>query len=877
MKIVSTAMLVALFCARLAVGADTAPTDIQMPGTQPNEVSTLESPNKCDNCHGGYNSAVEPAHNWRGSMMAHAGRDPIFWATMAIAEQDFDGSGDLCLRCHSTSGWLAGRSTPTDGSGLAAGDSDGVECDYCHKLTKPDDSEHLGVMNDPFIANDGEVPAEGYYGSGMGSLWGGADKLGPYNDADARHQFMQSDFHRDPEFCGTCHDVSNPVTGDLAPKHGTLPGADGATASGLPGGLVDGKAAFNNPPYRYGIVERTFSEHMSSPLSTIAVDDFRNRGLPAGGAFEAIYLAATGNESRSADYAAPYRQRTYTCQTCHMRPVIGTGANKHGVPLRHDLPLHDMTGGNYWMADAIAYLDGQDKLRLGGGLTTEMVAALRDGALRAREQLQLAATLEVVGDEVKIINHTGHKLITGYPEGRRMWLNVKWYNDSGSLLREDGAYGELPGATGLAGVTPKSIIDDPDDTNLHVFEAHMGMSKAWAEQLLSLGYGPGLVLAYDRLTNEPAATLGELASGASADPVVTFHFALNDSVESDNRIPPFEMAYDEALRRNALPVPNDLYGGSPGGTFDNYAEIALDPPSGAVSATIDLLYQPTSWEYIQFLYLANAGDNAFLADEGTNILDAWASTGMAAPMVMTSATWGATPPNTSCLAPTPTLDNATADTNSVTLDWTALDGVASYGVFYDQSDKSQAIDTVACSAPGSCSFTDGGLQQGQSYCYKLTAWGEDTEGTACQSGFGNVLCASPTPVGQSNTAGVASIATGSWVTTGKGNTKTEEYLPATSFSAGETIIIRLHIEDEAGSAVAGAVAQLNVEGPETAALSASPSGSDGVAEAAWSTEAPRKNGRGGTTPGSYTITVSGLDSQSHEWDGVATGTTITVQ
>ena len=75
--------------------ATVVPDVIQQPGTQPGEVSNLESPDKCDNCHGGYNSAVEPAHNWRGSMMAHAGRDPIFWATVAIAEQDFDGAGDL--------------------------------------------------------------------------------------------------------------------------------------------------------------------------------------------------------------------------------------------------------------------------------------------------------------------------------------------------------------------------------------------------------------------------------------------------------------------------------------------------------------------------------------------------------------------------------------------------------------------------------------------------------------------------------------------------------------------------------------------------------------------------------------------------------------
>src|SRR5210317_1218984 len=202
----------------VAVAAETVPTDIQQPGTQPGDVGNLQSPDKCDNCHGGYNSAVEPAHNWRGSMMAHAGRDPIFWATLAVAEQDFDGAGDLCVRCHSTAGWLAGRSTPTDGSGLGTGDSDGVECDFCHKMTNPDDSEHQGVMNAPFIANDGA--GNGYYGSGMTSMWDGAEKLGPYIDPQARHQFMQSNFHRDIDFCGTCHDVSNPAVGDLANNNG---------------------------------------------------------------------------------------------------------------------------------------------------------------------------------------------------------------------------------------------------------------------------------------------------------------------------------------------------------------------------------------------------------------------------------------------------------------------------------------------------------------------------------------------------------------------------------------------------------------------------------------------------------------------------------
>ena len=94
----------------------TVPTDIEQPGTQPNEVTNVGSVTQCDNCHGGYDPASEPAFGWKGSTMALAARDPLFWATVAIAEQDFPGAGDLCIRCHSPRGWTEGRSSPTDGS-----------------------------------------------------------------------------------------------------------------------------------------------------------------------------------------------------------------------------------------------------------------------------------------------------------------------------------------------------------------------------------------------------------------------------------------------------------------------------------------------------------------------------------------------------------------------------------------------------------------------------------------------------------------------------------------------------------------------------------------------------------------------------------------
>src|SRR5574341_568221 len=120
------AVALLFLAASVAVLAATiVPNEIQQPGTQPREAGTLETPDKCDNCHGGYNRAVEPGFNWRGSMMAQAARDPLFYACMAIANQDAPESGDLCIRCHSPAGWLEGRSAPTDGSALNNNDQIG--------------------------------------------------------------------------------------------------------------------------------------------------------------------------------------------------------------------------------------------------------------------------------------------------------------------------------------------------------------------------------------------------------------------------------------------------------------------------------------------------------------------------------------------------------------------------------------------------------------------------------------------------------------------------------------------------------------------------------------------------------------------------------
>lgn len=623
------------------------PTELESPGTQPNQLQiatttavkrAVDPAFQCMACHANYDKNVEPGHLWNGSMMANAGRDPIFWATLAVANRDFPGAGDFCVRCHSPSGWLAGRSQPPDGSSLdPAIDGNGIECDFCHHLTDPAAPQLKGKQDAPFVAMSG---GEAHRGAAQYVLHEGPDKLGPYPDPDTKHPAVQSAFHRKADLCATCHDVSNPVTGDLAPGNGAqIPLAEGMF-SGVKGSAVETKAAFKNLPYQFGIVERTYSENTASALQTFKVSDFSK--LPAdlqGGALEKAYKAAQA-AGKGGDYedGSP---RYYICQTCHMAPREGagvTGLHNNNVD-RKDLARHDLTGGNYWVPEAIVYLDKTNRLRLGGGLSPAQMAGLEDGAKRARFNLGIAGALSVNGNTLKVVNQSGHKLISGYPEGRRMWIEAKWFGEGDKVLRDDGAYGPISVTINGKPQQVETIIDPESSPRL--YEVQGAVTAEWAAKLVKLGTPQDLPIAIDRLTGKPTKTLGELAKMPKGSMQRSFHFILNNAIASDNRIPPYGLRYDEAKKRNALPVPANQFGApGPGGTYKYYDEIELKPPAGAVRAEIQLLYQPTSWEYIQFLATLNPHTGK-QATAGDDILEAWLNTGMAKPQVMQTATWTA--------------------------------------------------------------------------------------------------------------------------------------------------------------------------------------------------------------------------------------------
>jgi len=595
---------------------------VRMPGTQTTDGVTLDQLDTCDNCHAGYDAAVEPGANWRGSMMAQSMRDPIFYAALTVAAQDSiwaigrPNATDICLRCHSPEGWTGGRSDPTNASALTGTDFDGVHCRFCHQLLDPffedtflgvregddwpgywDESNASGTpsLDAATATRNADITESGYLALWNGNSFLGVDhrpsiasyteagsgqyfatvadiRRGPFADAEANHALHYSRYHKSKYFCSSCHDVSNPVLENLAYANST-PG-DGVTV--LP--------TEEDPAYSYFHVERTFSEFMLSDFGL-------QGGAPGSGAFD----PAIFDTSRPGNAIA-------TCQDCHMNDAVGKGCNKNRAVLRpteslehpnSGVPVHSFAGGNafvtWLLASAVQGSSNYDMvnramlnqgpaaltLDLSQGLGLD-AGALLDASARAQVSLQNAASVEGVTYDpdtgalsFEVVNHTGHKLISGFPEGRRMFVNVQAYA-GGNLLYELNPYDTDAGT--LRGLAPAYSPNSPA----------LGADEDYDDALV-----------YEM---RPSSTLTNETS--------TFHFVLADGRYKDNRIPPRGFRIAEADARECVPVwagvedPDyfsvDEYAGG-------YDQVDLVLPTGADTVYVWLYYQTISREYVEFL------------------------------------------------------------------------------------------------------------------------------------------------------------------------------------------------------------------------------------------------------------------------------------
>lgn len=268
-----------------------------------------------------------------------------------------------------------------------------------------------------------------------------------------------------------------------------------------------------------------------------------------------------------------------------MPDASGYGARPtFGAEHRDDLPTHGFAGVNSWGVRAARASVGQTA----SGVTMEMVEA---SEARNLAMMQSAADLQVSRPMglfdpqtmlVRVVNQAGHKLPSGYPEGRRMWLNVRFYNGSNTLLAERGVYNPSTAAFNGAGTK--------------VYEAKLGLDAAMAT-----------------LTGKPAG--------------VGFHFAINNTWFFDNRIPPRGFTNAGFAGVQAAPVG---YTYQDGQHWDNSLYTV---PTGAVRAEVALLHQTTTKEFIEFLRNANTTDA-----RGMVAYEIWEALGKSAPVTMATAT-----------------------------------------------------------------------------------------------------------------------------------------------------------------------------------------------------------------------------------------------
>src|SRR3990172_5407511 len=202
--------------------------------------------------------------------------------------------------------------------------------------------------------------------------------------------------------------------------------------------------------------------------------------------------------------------------------------------------------------------------------------------------LQNAATLEVTLEPcsimVRIINETGHKLPTGYPEGRRMWINVEFRDDALNVLAERGEYA--------------SATADLTTSNTKVYEANLG----------------------------PDAAIAMLA-GLPEEP--SFHFALNNKYYKDNRIPPRGFSNAAFAAVQAAPVAAAYAEGQ------YWDDTLFRIPPMATTAVVSVYYQTAGKEYITFLR-----DENHTNDAGDVLYEQWELTGKSPPVLMSQRVVG---------------------------------------------------------------------------------------------------------------------------------------------------------------------------------------------------------------------------------------------
>ena len=315
---------------------------------------------------------------------------------------------------------------------------------------------------------------------------------------------------------------------------------------------------------------------ISNPL---LAEDVKTDPVPSFGHIERTY-----SEWVLSDYARQGKEGS--CQSCHYPQIKGGGQSSRFGDLHRDYFVqHGPVGGSTWVQDAVA------ELWINSDVSKK---ALQLGKARSAALLKTAAELKVSRNrdgklQVRVTNLTGHKLPSGYPEGRRMWLNIQFLDSRGTIIAELGKYGDHADTLKGKAVKVPTLIE-PEATV--VYEVVPGISPAMAKK-------------------------------HNKKPGPSFHFVLNDVITKDNRIPP-KGFNNEAFKKHLCEPVGVHYAD---GQYWHDAQFKIPPSTRRVR--VRLMYQSMSWEYLKFLVEENRTD-----DWSQKLYKTWTETGKCSPTVM---------------------------------------------------------------------------------------------------------------------------------------------------------------------------------------------------------------------------------------------------
>ncbi len=301
----------------------------------------------------------------------------------------------------------------------------------------------------------------------------------------------------------------------------------------------------------------------------------------------------TYSEWANSAFADPQDPQAQTCQDCHM-PALADVAGCDGFKLANNTHptggrRHDLAGANLGVLNLLQQLYGKS---VGGPIEDAIFDHTRE---QTEELLATAASLEVTFPAevdlqtttelaVTVTNNTGHKLPTGYAEGRVMWVEVT-VSLGEQLLFSSGRY------------DPETELIE-DDAQVRRYEA----------------------IAEDHTDG------------------TTLHLLRSDRWIVDNRLPPRGLTPD--IQTDPVGDRYQLTGDNTWPHQDSwsymFSALALDDPTPGVDdqaeISVRLLYLQNTPEYLDFLAEENATNAA-----GTELLGLFETHGRPQPMVLAQA------------------------------------------------------------------------------------------------------------------------------------------------------------------------------------------------------------------------------------------------